>query len=105
MLAATPPRWARPRHRARAAGGGRRLVAFVAPGPGAAVAGPAELAAHLAEAVPRYMVPHTFVVLDRLPLTAGGKVDRKALVVPAGVEVPPAAAAGPRARTPRRSGR
>ncbi|MGW7104090.1 amino acid adenylation domain-containing protein [Streptomyces sp. NPDC054838] len=78
-----------------AAGGGRRLVAFVAPASGAAVAEPAELAAHLAEAVPRYMVPHTFVVLDRLPLTPGGKVDRKALVVPAAAEAPPAAVAGP----------
>ncbi|MEU7062352.1 amino acid adenylation domain-containing protein [Streptomyces sp. NPDC046161] len=78
-----------------AAGGGRRLVAFVAPASGEVVAEPADLAAHLAEAVPRYMVPHTFVVLDRLPLTAGGKVDRKALVVPAGAEAPSAVATGP----------
>lgn len=75
-----------------AAGGGRRLVAFVAPASAAIVVEPTELAAHLALAVPRYMVPHTFVVLDRLPLTPGGKVDRKALVVPATADEPPAAA-------------
>ncbi|MGW5285223.1 amino acid adenylation domain-containing protein [Streptomyces collinus] len=82
-----------------APGGGRRLVAFVAPQPGGTVAA-ADLTAHLARLLPPYMVPHTFVTLDSLPLTAGGKVDRRALPTPepapeAGTEGPVREAVGP----------
>ncbi|MER7759883.1 amino acid adenylation domain-containing protein [Streptomyces sp. NPDC097619] len=69
---------------------GRGLVAFVAPGPGAVLPGADELAAHCADALPRYMVPRRFVALERLPLTPGGKVDRRALVVPEPPEGGPA---------------
>ncbi|HEX7240343.1 MAG TPA: amino acid adenylation domain-containing protein, partial [Longimicrobiaceae bacterium] len=60
---------------------GPRLVAYVAPAAGAEVTA-AELRARLHERLPEYMVPETFVVLESVPLTANGKVDRRALPAP-----------------------
>jgi nonribosomal peptide synthetase protein BlmIV len=56
-----------------------RLTAYVA-GEGC---DPDRLRAHLAEQLPEYMVPTAFVVLDALPLSANGKVDRARLPRPA----------------------
>ncbi|MEM7384039.1 MAG: amino acid adenylation domain-containing protein, partial [Verrucomicrobiota bacterium] len=41
-----------------------------------------QLEAHLQKELPRYMVPRHFQILQALPLSANGKVDRKALALP-----------------------
>ena len=66
------------------------LLAFVVPRPDSAgpdsagpnSAGPpapAELRDHLRRLLPAYLIPDGFIVLDRLPRTPSGKVDRRAL--------------------------
>src|SRR2546423_7660843 len=44
--------------------------------------GAEDLRRHLTEKLPVYMVPAAYVHLEQLPLTADGKVDRKALPAP-----------------------
>lgn len=60
------------------------LVAYVAPEPGtdAASVEVRAVAATVADRLPSYMVPSLVIVLDALPLSANGKVDRKALPEP-----------------------
>ncbi|HEY4596289.1 MAG TPA: condensation domain-containing protein, partial [Thermoanaerobaculia bacterium] len=62
--------------------GAVNLVAYVTPHPGMAVPSLEELRQGLARSLPEYMLPSALVVLESLPLTASGKVDRKALPVP-----------------------
>jgi len=64
--------------------GERRLVAYWVACDGEAPA-PGELRRHLARSLPEFMVPAAFVRLEALPLTANGKVDRRALPAPPGV--------------------
>ncbi|HEX6909063.1 MAG TPA: amino acid adenylation domain-containing protein, partial [Longimicrobium sp.] len=66
----------------RGEGAERRLVAYVVPVDGSAVSTQA-LRAHVAAHLPDYMVPAAWVVLDAMPLTPSGKVDRRALPAPA----------------------
>jgi len=61
--------------------GDLRLVAYVVAAKGAAPSA-AELRESLRQQLPEYMVPSLFVTLNALPLTANGKVDRKALPEP-----------------------
>jgi amino acid adenylation domain-containing protein len=71
--------------------GDRRLVAYLV---GAAGATPnaGDLRTHLRERLPEYMVPAAFVVLEEIPLTVTGKVDRRALPAPDAAEGSPAEA-------------
>jgi amino acid adenylation domain-containing protein len=61
--------------------GEKRLVAYVLFQPNETLA-TAELRVHLQQSLPDYMIPTAFIVLDELPLTASGKVDRRRLPQP-----------------------
>ncbi|WP_368681119.1 amino acid adenylation domain-containing protein [Rhodococcus opacus] len=62
-------------------GGSSRLVSYVLPAPGVEV-DTRVLSGFVGERLPGYMVPSAIVVLESLPLTPAGKLDRNALPAP-----------------------
>lgn len=72
--------------------GDKRLAAYIVPSGNQNI--PVDpLRTHLKTSLPDYMIPNAFVVLESLPLTANGKINRLALPAPTGtaqtVRVPP----------------
>ncbi|ARU62804.1 hypothetical protein CBW65_18870 [Tumebacillus avium] len=61
--------------------GDKQLVAYVSPRDNAALSA-AELRSALQARLPEHMVPSFFVLLDAMPMTATGKIDRKQLPLP-----------------------
>jgi amino acid adenylation domain-containing protein len=74
--------------------GSKRLIAYVVaehePPPT-----PAEMKSWLGSKLPAYMVPGAFVMLEKLPLTANGKVDRRELPEPPALDKREPAAIAP----------
>ncbi|MBI3791955.1 MAG: AMP-binding protein [Gemmatimonadetes bacterium] len=75
--------------------GEQQLVAYVVAAPGATIETPALLAS-LGARLPAHMVPAAVMVLDAMPLTPSGKLDRRALPAPefAALAAPSRAPAG-----------
>ena len=61
--------------------GDKRLVAYVVPDKERGISSH-ELRRFLKEKLPEYMVPSAFIMLDAMPLTPNGKVNRSALPAP-----------------------
>lgn len=61
--------------------GDRRLVAYLVPAENSAF-NTSKLRDYLSQKLPDYMVPSAFVLLEALPLTTNGKVNRRALPAP-----------------------
>ncbi|RBO94237.1 non-ribosomal peptide synthetase [Nocardia puris] len=86
-------------HRGRA---GDELIAYVVAAPGSTDGLDTQaLLAALRRTLPAYMVPAALIELDELPLSANGKIDRKALPVPALPSASTAITAEPRTEVER----
>jgi amino acid adenylation domain-containing protein len=77
-------------------GGDLRLVGYVCPVPGSPAPSSTKLYAYCARTVPDYMIPAQFVTVETFPTTPNGKIDRKALPVPAAATPRPAVGRAPR---------
>ncbi|MBE4753751.1 amino acid adenylation domain-containing protein, partial [Corallococcus sp. ZKHCc1 1396] len=64
--------------------GDKRLVAYLVSPASQQPLSAADVRDFLKQQLPEYMLPAAFVLLDSLPLTSSGKVDRKALPTPDG---------------------
>jgi amino acid adenylation domain-containing protein len=60
----------------------RRIAAWIVPVDRGNTPSVTDLRGHVANCLPKYMVPSSFNVLEKMPLTAIGKLDRAALTVP-----------------------
>lgn len=85
--------------RVQGEGSAQLLAGFVVPVDAAAPPPWPELAAALARSLPAHMLPQRYALLPALPVTVGGKLDRRALP-----DLPAAAAADLRPPTPPRDG-
>jgi len=65
------------------AAGNTSLAAWLVAQPGMAAPEAPALRAHVARELPEFMLPSAFVWMERLPITANGKLDRAALPRPA----------------------
>ncbi|MEW6735405.1 MAG: amino acid adenylation domain-containing protein, partial [Acidobacteriota bacterium] len=61
--------------------GQKRLIAYLVSEDGAVISS-RELRSYLKEKLPEYMLPSVFIMLEDFPLTASGKLDRRALPLP-----------------------
>jgi amino acid adenylation domain-containing protein len=58
--------------------GNKRIIAYVVPASGDLIT-INEMQRHLKQRLPDYMIPSAFIIMESLPLSSNGKVDRKAL--------------------------
>ena len=65
------------------ANGNKQLVAYCRRPQGSLILAVADLKARLKQHLPDFMVPSAIVMLDELPITPNGKVDKRALPAPA----------------------